>query len=88
MVSSIILFLGEHHSQALLGGIRLQQERLVKIREHQYRCRLDFSLQDVHSLLHFGGVDPLDPSSLLSLYVIQGVCYVGKSLDKPPVMPH
>ena len=55
MVSSITLFLGEHRSQFLLGGIRLQQERLVEIREHQDRRRLDLFLQDIHGLLGFRG---------------------------------
>ena len=55
MVPSIALFLGEHCSQSLLGGIRLQQERLVKVREHQDGHGLDLSLQDAHGLPGFGG---------------------------------
>ena len=55
MVSSIILFLGEHCSHSFLGGICLQQEKLVEIREHKDRHGLDFSFQDVHGLLSFRG---------------------------------
>ena len=55
MVLSVTLFLGEHYSQSLLGGIRFQQERFIEVREHQDRCGLDLSLQDVHDLLGFGG---------------------------------
>ena len=42
MVSAIILFLGENSSKALPGGVRLQQERFLEIREGQHQSSRTF----------------------------------------------
>ena len=50
MLAPIILFLRQHSIQPFLGGISLQEEWFVKIREHQHWGRLNLVLQDPYSL--------------------------------------
>ena len=50
MVPTIILFLGENGSKAFPGGVCLQQERLLEIRESQHWSVHTLLLEDVESL--------------------------------------
>ena len=50
MVFTIILLLRENSSEAFPGGIRLQQERFLEIREGQHRSIHALFLEDIECL--------------------------------------
>ena len=88
VIVPIILFLGQHSTQPLFGGISLQEEWFVKIREHQHGSGLDLIFQNSHCFLCLRWQLCWTHFNFFSKYVIEWPGNVSKSLNKAPVMTH
>ena len=88
VIAPIILFLGQHSTQPLFGGISLQEEWFVKIMEHQHGRGLDLIFQNSHHFLHLRWQLYQTHLNFFSKYIVEWPSDVSKSLDEAPVMTH
>ena len=86
VIAPIILLLGQNSTQPLFGGISLQKEWFVKIREHQHGSRLDLVFQNSHCFLHLWWQLYWTHLYFFPKYIVEWPSDKSESLDEVPVM--